>query len=293
VLAKLQGGETAVRGGRFKFDLQSTNGTEPRDWEFQLLGGEAPLVVATLAVKEGELRFAWTAAGVKQAAQSRLLCNCAIDLTAGAGRHVVALREPVAGEPLGVDFEKNAAVKWTIDNLPDPKAIYIEATQFDGLARQKLVPEGATTIGDDMLLWTGPADEAMFLCLKLLPTSQARGLQVASAPQVKMPGRQKVERFSKKEAAALRASFDGALAALTSQLNAASKKRSTKKGDAVDQFKNQIQARLDETHKGVAALDQLLTFVDSTKEGKIHFRVYHQVEDGQIDLLVTSGDAEK
>ncbi len=293
VLAKLQGGDTAIRGGRFKFDLQSTNGTEPRDWEFQLLGGEAPVVVATLAAKEGKLHFAWTEAGVKQPAQSRLLCNCAINLTAGAGKHVVALREAVTGPPLGVDFEKNAAVKWTIDDLPDPKAIQIEATQFDGLARQKLVPDGPTAVGDDMLLWTGPADDAMFLCLKLLPTAQARGLQISSAPQVKMPGMPKAVRFSKKEATLLRQSADGTLAALTSKLNAVSKKRSAKKGDAIDVAKTQLQSQLDETHKGVAALDKLLTYVDSAKDGKIHFRVYYQAEDTQIDLLVTSGDAEK
>jgi serine/threonine-protein kinase len=289
VLAKLKGGETAIRGGKQKLDLQPKGGTAPRDWEFQLIGGDAPLVIATLAAKEDSLVFQWTEAGAKHAAQARQLCNCALDLAAGAGKHVVALRQPASGQPLVVDFEKATSVKWTIENLPDPKSIHVEATRFDGLPRQKLQPSAAP-LGDELVLWTGPAEDAMFLSLKLVPSAQGRGVQLAAQPQVKLQGMTKATRFSKKEAAASRQAADAQLANLTGQLNLLSKKKA-KKGDAVDQAKAQIQNQLDETHKGVAALDQVLTFVSSQQgTSRIHFRVYHEVEDGQIDLLVTSDD---
>lgn len=287
IAAHLKGAETAIRGGKQKFELQAKNAALPREWDVHLLGGEAPAVVATLAAKDGNLVFQWTEEGVKQAAVARQLGNCALDLAAGAGKHLVALRQPVNGPSLAVDFDKSGTLKWTVESLPDPKAIQIEVTKCDGLAKHNLEPGKATTIGEDLLLWTGPADDTKFLCLKLKPSSFARGLQVATQPQVKLQG--KAEAYSKKKMTGLRQTAEGSLSGLTAQLNLVSKQKSKRKGDAIDIAKSKLQEDLTNAHKAVGAIDQLLAYVTAIQgTGKIQFRVYHQVEDAQVDLLITS-----
>jgi hypothetical protein len=282
VLAKLKGGETATRGGKQKFELQPKDATASLDWEFQLTGGDAPLVIATLAAKEGSLVFQWTDGGVKHAALARQLCNCALDLVAGNGKHLVALRQPVSGQPLAIDFERTASVKWTIENLPDPKSIQIEVTKVEGLPQHKLRPESTIPVGDDFELLTGPKDEPTILILKISPVPQARNIQLTAVPRMQGQAR----RFNKKEVTDLKKQVSQEVATITLLINQIKPDRA----DPKDQRKKQLQGELSKKQKAADQIDQFLEFVSSLQGGIVHFRVYHQVEDGQVDLLVTSAD---
>ena len=289
VVAHLKGGETAIRGGKQKFVLQAKSGTAPRDWEFQLAGGEAPAVVATLAAKDDKLVFQWTDEGVKQAAAARQLCNCVLSLTAGTGKHQVALRQPISGPSLAIEFEKAGSVKWTIDSLPDPKSIKIQVRRCDGLVKQKLEPEEAVTVGDDLTLWTGPADDAMFLGLKLKSKAMVRGVQIDAAPQIKAPGG-KPESYNKRKMAGLRQSSEETVAGMTNQLALLNqqKGRAGVQAAQIADAKTQLTAQIAEAQKGMAALDKLLGYVTSVQgNARMQFRVFCQVEDVQVDLLVT------
>ena len=98
-------------------------------------------------------------------------------------------------------------------------------------------------------------------------------------------------KFNKREATNTKQQAETAAVGLTNQLNVLSKQKS-KAGDATDALKKQVKAKLDETYKGVADLDVLLNFLTAVQgNGKIQFRVYHQADDAQIDLLLTSDDA--
>jgi len=289
VHASLKGGETAIRGSKLKFDLQPKNGTAPRDWEFHLIGGEAPTVIATLAAKEGNLVFQWTEAAAKQVLHTKQLCNGAIELACGANKHLVALREPAMGAPLAIEFEKPQSAKWTIENLPDPKSIQIEITKVDGLPKLKQEPIGSAAIGEDLQIWTGPDADSLFLCLRIDTSPQARGLQVASTPQLRLPAMAKPAKYSKKEVTAARQTTNDQLASLTNQLTLLSKQKKTQQTDAM---KGKIQSTIDEMNKGAAVIQKLFDFVASMQGiGTIQFRVFHQADDAQIDLLITGGDA--
>ena len=133
VIVNLKGGASAVKGGRQKFEFTAAmGGTATRDWEVTLVGGEAPVIVALLSAKENQFTFQWTPDGAKQQFAPNL-CNCALDISAGAGRHEVALRQPMAGEPLVADYAKiGGSVKWAIDLLPEPENVYIEIGRLEG-----------------------------------------------------------------------------------------------------------------------------------------------------------------
>ncbi|MGE0760698.1 MAG: hypothetical protein AB7O38_27045, partial [Pirellulaceae bacterium] len=79
----LLGGEQAVRG-KTRFQLRNADGgTAARQWEVAMndgAGGEA--VVATMALVDTELRFAWTDAAQQQATATAL-CNCVLQIAAG------------------------------------------------------------------------------------------------------------------------------------------------------------------------------------------------------------------
>src|SRR5207302_11400876 len=104
------------------------------------------------------------------AASARPLCNCALSLSAGESHRMIPLRTPITAPPLVVTIEKPAApIKWNIDDLPGTRFVMIEATKFDGLPRQKLEPNTAIRPGPDeeLVIWTGPADDALVLGLKV------------------------------------------------------------------------------------------------------------------------------
>ena len=203
VIARLKGGEFAARGGRQKFELVAANaGTAVQDWEVNLTSPEAPVLVAKLGVKDGNLNFQWTPEGAKEA-NAPFLANCALELSAGPGHHVVAFREPVVGPPMTIELEKQGTAKWLVENLPDPKSVHFEVSKLDGIPRQKYEPENVMHgVGEDVMVWTGPSDDAMALGIKLTSGISGKNVQITSFPWVKFEGMKKAEKYSKKVLAA-------------------------------------------------------------------------------------------
>ena len=289
VIAHLRGGEFAARGGRQKFEMTAANsGTAKQDWEVNLTGPEGAILVAKIGVKEGNLTFQWTPEGTKEA-NAPYLGNCALELSAGAGRHVVALREPVTGPPLTVEFEKPGTGKWLVDHLPDPKSIHFEVTELEGMPRKKFDGEINVLrgVGEDLTVWTGPSDDAMPIGIRLTSGISGKNLQVTSSPWVKFEGMKKAEKYSKK---VLNVNKEGAtqrLSLLTQQREA------LKKGKETEAQVNLLDLEIEALSKGASQVDAVTGFIDSLKGiGKIHFRVFYAAEDGaQIDLFVTSKEA--
>jgi len=286
VIARLKGGEFAARGGRQKFELvAASGGTALQDWEVNLTGPEAPLLVAKLGVKEGNLNFQWTPEGAKEA-NAPYLANCALELSAGTGHHTVAFREPVVGPPMTIELEKQGTAKWVVDLLPDPKSIHFEVTKLDGIPRQKFDPENVMRgVGEDMTVWTGVTDDAMPLGIKLTSGISGKNVQITSFPWVKFEGMKKAEKYSKKVLATGRAGATQRLNALTQQLNSTAKDNEAQR--------NLLNLEIEALNKGASQVEALTGFIDALQgTGKIHFRVYYLADETtQVDLLVTSSDA--
>lgn len=289
VIARLKGGEFASRGGRQKFELAAANGgTALQDWDVNLVGPEGPLVIAKLSAKGGNLTFQWTPDGAKETT-APFLCNCALELSAPGGNMIVALREPVTGPPLTIDLEKaGAAAKWQVDNLPDPKNIYFEVTSLEGIPRQKYVPENLIRgAGEDIYVWTGPADDVMALGLKLTSSAAGKNLQVSTMPQIQFEGMKKPERYSKKVMTTGKTAMSQKLGLLTQQLNSLSGR-----DPRTEQQRGLINQEIETLNKGASQVDALLGFIEALQgTGKMHFRIYYEAEESQVDLLVTSNDA--
>jgi hypothetical protein len=69
---------------------------------------------------------------------------------------------PQKAQPLVIDIEKpSASVKWTVNNLPLAKQIFLEVTRTEGFPKLRQDPKGPTTVGDTVTIAenTGRVDD--------------------------------------------------------------------------------------------------------------------------------------
>jgi hypothetical protein len=288
VIIHLQGGSGAVRGGKQTFELkEASGGTSLREWEISLLSGDTGVVVARLEAKDGQLWFQWQRAAPEQTSAA-LLQNCGLSMSAGADHHKVALRKPVIGEPLAVNYEKPGAVRWTIESLPDPKSIMIEIGRLEGdfqahkFDKQPL--EGSDTGG----VWVGTTEESLVLGLKLTTSLTARGIEVKSTPQIKTTGMKRPTPLNLRDLTSEEKKVAFRREQLTVQVNSLPKQ----KNEAVDRQRNLMNVEIEKVNAYGDQLTQLASLVENLNgKAKIHFRVFYQTEDGEIDLLTTDEGA--
>ncbi|MEX2176742.1 MAG: protein kinase [Pirellulaceae bacterium] len=289
VIARLKGGEGVVKGGKLKFEMNAAqDGTALRDWEISLAGGDAPVVVALLSAKDNQLSFQWTAAAAKQEA-APLLCNVALEFSAGPGSHEVVLRTLQTGPPLVFDVEKPASVRWALESLPDPQKVFLEVTGVTGGEVKHKADNLQMEAVDTNFVWTGAAEEALILGLKLTSSINARGIEVKSSPQIKMSGMTKPVTIQKRKLNAAANDIQQQRAMLMNNLQAIGDKKD--KG-RIDQQRNLANAALEKVNQAAGELEQLAALMtDLHEKGQVHFRVYYDTGEGQIDLLVTEAGA--
>jgi hypothetical protein len=142
--------------------------------------------------------------------------------------------------------------------------------------------------GEDIIVWTGPADDAMVVGMRLTEKVGGRNVEISMSPQLKFEDMKKPGRFNKRELAGMKAKANQALAALTNQVN-------TIKGkdERSEQQRTLINQQIDTLSKGGSQVDAVLEFMEAIKgQVKLQCRVYYAAEEGtQIDLLVTANDA--
>jgi hypothetical protein len=244
-----------------------------------------PAVVAKLAAKEGQLTFQWTHEAAKQPG-AELLCNCGLSLSAGPDQHSVAFREPIVGEPLVVNLERiGSTVKWSIDSLPDPKKVFIEIARLDGEFLEHKFKQRQTLEGSDRTeLWTGSAEDAMPLGLRIESDVSAQTIQIKALPQYQLKAMRQPQMLVKKDLAAIEKRLDGSRFIANKKLEAISKA----KGEVAERQKNLTQVELDRVNVADEQLTELKSLIEGLDgKAKIHFRVFYDAGDGTIDLLVT------
>lgn len=291
ITLNLLGGDTAIRAGRQKFELQPRD-ANPREWQFQLTGTSEPATIAVLAVRDNELQFQWTEEGAKQSVVARNLMNCALAL--GKSKQTVALRTAIKGQPLMIDIDKpSATVKWNVPNLPNQKQIFLEVTNTDGFKKQKQDPRGPTSVGEAVTIFAGPSDKSTPLSFKLTANSAAATIDVRSQTAVKIEGWNSVRPYRRQELTALESQQKLDLTKVRSDLRKAKDSR-----PRTDEEKEAREATIKALAKDETTMlnvqEQVRYVLDFSKEtegaAKVHFRVYCLAGDAKIELLKTEDD---
>jgi hypothetical protein len=290
VTARLKGGGTVIRGGKQAFDLQPVGEEKPREWEFKFTSGESATVIAALSAKNEKLDFQWTEEGVKQAATARLLCNCAVELSASGAQHTFSLRQAVNGPPLPISIDKGGGTaRWVFDNVPDIKHVFIEATRFDGLRRRTVdVPEPVSP-GEDLTVWTGPRDDQQFLGLKFESATMAKGVRMTASVEIRSEANDRSVAYNKKEMTRFHDQLNQERNLLNRKLQEAGQAK-VKDRTQLEAVKSKLKEEVDMRTKRLTQLESLNKYVTDVQGATaIHFRVYYQADDHQVDLFI-AGD---
>ncbi|WP_425613920.1 serine/threonine protein kinase [Anatilimnocola sp. NA78] len=283
IIARLKGANSAYGKGKMKFTLEAANGgTSLRDWDIKV-GGEmsdAPVVVATLSAKNDQLTFQWTADAIKQPAAPYLV-NCALDLAAGNGKAVVALREPVTAEAIPITIDKRGQpAKFNIDLPPDPKQLMFEITAVEGdVPKVKYDNKDIAADKSTTFFWVGNVETEMPLGIKIDTTVQnGKTVQVIALPHFKLEGvNTRPEAYEKKKLQGLDQSINQKLQFATGALSQAAGLKDKKQKDEITQ---QATLAIEPLQKAKAQLEQLVNLAKGLQSnGKIQFRIYANAED--------------
>jgi hypothetical protein len=295
VLARLLGGETACGKTKVRFTVDAANGgTALRDWEVKVANASTPentTVIATLSAKNDQLSFQWTADAAKQATAA-YLTNCALELTAGNGREVVALRQPVTVEPILMAFEKRSPpTKIAVEWLPDPKQLMFEIVNVESTApKVKFDNKDLAADKDKTFFWMGNVETEMPLGMKLdTSISGGKFVQVLTTPQFRLEGMPAPASFAKKELTTVKGTIDLGLQKGNFMLQASSQEKDAKKKG---EYKTQADAMLEPAQKANTQFEQMLALAkDLQTGGKIHYRVYLNAEEAKVILADSGGTA--
>ena len=290
--AQLKGGTTAQRGGKTVFELvEGKDDQSLGKWNVVMSISKTPLTIAQFSIQDKQLAFQWTPEGARNES-SPYLGNCKLVLSAGTDQHEIALREPLAGESLLVDFEKpGAKVKWNLDYLPDPRKVVVEVARLGEAFKAHQFDPGPTMEGSgaSTLVWTGKDDKTLFLGIEFEVTQSPKFVQVAAAGQIKAGD--KVEPLIKRKLLDAVRGIDAQRFRLIKQQEAYEKAKP--EGDAQKTQREAALKSVKQQQESLAAteeqLKQLQQLIEELKgKSEVHFRVYHLADDTQVDLVVAS-----
>jgi serine/threonine protein kinase len=293
LLITLAGGAAATRNSKQRFELEP-QAASGRQWEV-VLAGEMPQKLATLSVENGKLTFAWQPGLEMLAATAHLLSNCALILQTGEFRHVVALRKPVLGEPLRIDLDKPASVRWTIPDLPPARQLQLILTRVEGVEEIRKEPSEPVAPGSALAVWMGPKGKPFPLGLRLTSNANNRGVTLSYQPQIKLQGFSEPRPFRRKDVPAMQQQAASELDAATKGLEQAKRDRPSSnpvKGaiekELIEKRKTLFTEQMNNLTVVIEQLAYIAQFMEVTQgEAKIHFRISYLADDVPIDLLVT------
>jgi hypothetical protein len=290
-LIKLKGGDAAFKANtRFSLD-PAQQGTAERDWEFKLHdGAAAPVVIATMSLKEDQLKFQWAEEATKQPA-APYLCNCVLSIAAGAGAHQVALREPLLVKPIAAVVDKGAVnERVVLEYAPGGKQIAVEFGPLEGgPPKYKIDPKlELSAFKDSTYLFAGNADDALYLGFKIDVSMQGKTLQIAALPQYFIPGAMpKPERYLRNTPNRLAELVGGGLQQANFKAGLA---KQIKEGDKKKKAEELAKGEVDLAQKAMAQVEQLKEIAKSLSEGgQLHFRASYLADDVKVELVGTGG----
>ncbi len=288
----MYGGEKAMKG-RNQLSLRNAQGgTASRDWEvMQKDATGTETLIATLALPAQELKFEWTPDGLKNPNASALR-NCAIKITAGSEKpQFMALRTATKSAPIAIEnLERSTlAAKFSLDAVPDGSALRLEPS----VANQKIVFDagGPDITKGEQWIFFGESKELAPLALKLDTSVTGKGIQITALPFVLIPNEkpQKLTPALRKKISVV--DLQKQATNLAGELDRG--KKMTKEDQA--KFQNDInlldlrRSELDKLIHRLQKLDELVQQLNGS--GKIHFRVFYDAGETQVDLVKTDDNA--
>lgn len=290
VIMTLKGGEQAYKPGKNKFVLESADGgTALRDWDVRLEGNASPVTIAKISGKNDKLFFQWTPEGAKTAGAANF-CNCALEISAGSGKHQVVLRQPVVlEEPLLIGIDKVAQpLKINLDAAPDPKDLIVEIVSMEGVGGATKIDKNQLDASKDYtFVWAGATPASMPLGIKVDTLTAGKGISVMAAPHLKLDGMTKAMRYTKKDFGALKGQVEFEMARGNQMLQIASK---TADRNLKAQQTNEANITMEAAQKANVQVQELTNILAAAQTGgKIHVRVFFKADELQVELANTGG----
>lgn len=293
-LINLRGGENAIAtSAKQTFVMEAANnGTAERDWDFKLVteGGGTPVTVAKLSLQNDQLNFQWTDDATKQLTAAPYLCNCALMMSAGMGSHVLALRQPITGDPLTIDLEKAMSAKFKIDYPPNPKQIVIQLGPPEGpFPKFKFEKSELTAKNDNTMFMTGPGDDVMLLHFKMVSSMNGPLLKIDALSNYQVHGMTKPEKYIKAKMSRLAGDADMASKQALLQQQQVNANINQIPADRRAQAEAEMRKRVEDTATYKTQAEQLIQLVKEIQgAGKLHFHIYYEADtETKIDLVST------
>ncbi len=298
---QLLGGEHAVgRKGRFTLTAAPDR---PLTWEIALDAGAerngGARRVAELSLAESELTFAWSQVADDQRNAVGALSNCVLRVSLDKHLHDLRLRKPQTVTPLLVTLQRPSVDEnWQLPNAPDSRHVYFEVTKLDDPfpSIYNLDPVAPIIVGEDASVLVKVGSEALddhVLILELQP-DLARTFRLNCRSAFQLTPRlepialtQKNYEESAKFVSASQTTYN--LQAQAQRSRVAKAPRNDPKRNLLEKDLERIERTLKETSLALDHLDVLTQLREAMVKGAaIHFRVYYQADQCEVDLLRSS-----
>jgi hypothetical protein len=289
VSIELLGKDTALKGRRhFTFE-QKDNDEKQQSWivRIDVPGKEkedGPADVALLIRDKDGLKFRW--ADKTPAAVADYLRNCALELRGGGPAHIVGLRKVAIVEPIFFDLQKGiSTANVPIEFMPDAANLRVEFTKVEGQAGPLKVERMEKALFNPAGPITPKTPASLSIARKDLRGHQIKGVDFAIMTAVKGKGLTITVRLTYPSAQmykaglksldANRIDIDQKIRGLPQQFAAA--KKEEEKAKIADDFEK----------KGGEPLWYEDFYKQVHRNGQLHFRVFIEAKDQQIELART------
>lgn len=283
ILFSLRGGERCLGLGK-KVEVKELAGG--RSWQClaTLREGAEPVEIGKFRIEKGAVQFAWSS-GAADLPGAGLLRNAAFEIAVGTSKKVVGLRKPIKGESLEITYDEIASVLLDIPDAPVLSSVRIEVDMPSPEYRSKnvnwrLLGDGPALKGSDDRMWAESIRLGR-LAVKL-ETTAGRNIKLTATPMFWIADRDKPQRLTLKNITTAVAQVDAYQDQLTKQRDALSKN----KGPAAQ--RDAMTKELAVVRKANSDLADLQDFMKTTKLGKMHYKVSHELEPGYIVPLLTT-----
>lgn len=287
ILFSLRGADKVLGAGK-KVELKEAAGG--RSWQCVATQREGiePVELGVFRIEKGALQFAWSS-GAEDFSGAGQLRNAAFEIAVGTSKRLVGLRKPIKGEPLEISYDDPSFVMLEIPDAPVLSTVRIEIDMPSPEYKSKnvnwrLLGDGPALKGSNDRMWAESIRLGHFAVK--LETVAGKNIKVTASPMFWIADREKPQKLTAKNLAAALGQVDAYQTQLTTTRDQLSKSKSL--SDAQRAQRDAMTKELSVVRKTASDLETLQDFIKTTKLGKIHLKVSHELEPGYVVPLLTT-----
>lgn len=287
ILFSLRGADKFLGAGK-KVELKEAAGG--RSWQCIATqrDGADPVELGVFRIEKGALQFAWSS-GAEDFPGAGQLRNAACEIAVGTSKKLFGLRKPIKGEPLEISYDDPSFVMLDIPDAPVLSTVRIEidmpSPEYNSKnVNWRLLGDGPALKGSNDRMWAESIRLGHFAVK--LETVAGKSIKVTASPMFWIADREKPQKLTAKNLTAAL----GQIGAYQTQLTAARDQLSKSKSlsDAQRAQRDAMTKELSVVRKTASDLETLQDFIKTTKLGKIHLKVSHELEPGYMVPLLTT-----